>query len=307
MRVLVAGATGVLGRALLPLLREQGHDVVALLRDPAGADGLAVDGVVLADALDPVAVRSAVGDAKPDVVVHQVTALRGLGGPGTADALARTALLRTEGTVNLLAAARAAGVRRMVAQSISFAARPAGGPVLDEEAPRYLDPPDPDWARTFQAADELERLVAGARDLDGTVLRYGTLYGPGTAYHGDGAIGAALRRGRLPLAGDGAGVTSFVHVHDAALATARAVASDATGVYHVTDDEPATAAEWLPVLARRFSGPAPRSVPPSIVERTWGWFTAYQLTRMRGAGNARAAGALGWRPAQPTWREGLHP
>jgi len=305
MRILLAGATGVIGRVLLPMLREHGHEVIALVRDPAQAGGLGSDGVVIADALDPAAVGSAVGEAKPDVVVHQLTALRGLAGAGAAEALKLTARLRTEGTANLLTAARDAGVKRIVAQSISFAAQPIGGPVLDEDAPRYLDPPDPDWARTFQAVAELEHMLIGTGDLDGVVLRYGTLYGPGTAYHPDGATGTALRRGRLPLSADGAGVTSFVHVNDAASATVRAVTSDATGVYHVTDDEPATAAEWLPVLARQFGGPAPRTVPLPLVERMMGWFTAYQLTRMRGANNARAAAYLGWRPAYPTWRQAL--
>lgn len=305
MRVLVAGATGVLGHALLPLLRAQGHHVTALVRDPAQAGELRADAVVGADALDPAAVLDAVGAAKPDVVVHQLTALRGLAGPRPADALELTARLRTEGTVHLLTAARTVGVRRIVAQSIAFAARPADDvPDLsvDEDVPLYLDPPDDAWARTFGAVAELERLLLGTRDISGIVLRHGTLYGPGTAYHPDGAIGTALRRGRLPLAGDAAGVTSFVHVDDAALATARAVAGEVTGVFHVTDDDPATAAEWVPALAARFGGPAPRTVPLPLVERMLGWFTAYQLTGMRGASNARAARHLDWRPTRGSWR-----
>jgi nucleoside-diphosphate-sugar epimerase len=302
MRILLTGATGVIGRVLLPMLREQGHEVIALVRDPAQIAGLEVDGAVTADALDPAAVRSAVGEAKPDVVVNQLTALRGLVGVGAAQALEDTARLRTEGTANLVTAARDAGVKRIVAQSIGFAAQPIGGPLVDEDAPLYLDPPDPAWARTFRAVAELERLLIGAGDIDSVVLRYGTLYGPGTAYDPDGATGTALRRGRFPLAADGAGVTSFVHLHDAALATVRAVTSDATGIYHVTDDDPATAAEWLPELARRFGGPPPRMVPLPLAERLMGWFAAFQLTRMRGASNARAAQHLDWSPTLPTWR-----
>lgn len=298
MRVLVAGATGVLGGPLLERLRARGHQVTAMVRAAAGAPP---GGTVVADGLDPVAVTAAVRAARPDVVVHQMTALRGL----SADALRTTARLRTEGTANLIAAARAAGVRRVVAQSIAFAAEPRGGPVVDEEAPLYLAAPDPTWADTVRAVAELEHQVLGGRGFAGVVLRHGILYGPSTAYARDGQTAQAVFHGRLPLAGDGSGVTSFVHVEDAAAATVAAVESAVTGVFHVTDDDPAPAAQWLPALCARLGAPPPRSVPGPLAARLLGWFPAFQLTEMRGAGNERARAELGWKPARPSWRDAL--
>ncbi len=302
MRVLVAGATGVLGRPLLDHLRHAGHQVTAMVRTAAAA---APSGdTVVADGLDPAAVTAAVRAARPDVIVHQMTALRGL----SADALRATARLRTEGTANLIAAAHAAGVRRLVAQSIAFAAEPSGGPVVDEDAPLYLAAPDPAWADTVRAVAEMERQVLGGPVLDGfagVVLRHGVLYGPGTAYARDGHTGQAVLRGRLPLVEAGSGVTSFVHVEDAAAATVAAVESSVTGVFHVTDDEPAPAAQWLSALGERLGGPPPRSVPGPLAVRLLGWFPAFQLTAMRGAANERARTALGWKPMRSTWRTGL--
>ena len=295
MRVLVAGATGVLGRPLLERLRSRGHHLTAMVRTASAAPG--VDTVV-ADGLDPAAVTAAVVAARPDAVVHQMTALRGL----TADAMQATARLRTEGTANLIVAARAAGVRRLVAHSIAFAAEPRGGPVVDEDAPLYRAAPDPAWAHTVNAVAELERLVLAA---NGAVLRNGVLYGPGTAYARDGQTGQAVLRGRLPLAGSGSGVTSFVHVEDAAAGTVAAVESPVTGIFHLTDDDPAPAAQWLPFLAERLGGPPPRPVPGPLAARLIGWFPAFQLTEMRGAANERARTELGWKPARPSWRAGL--
>lgn len=295
MRVLVAGATGVLGPPLLDRLRAGGHRVTALVRTVSPAH----PGAVVADGLDPAAVTAAVLAARPDVIVHQMTALRGL----TADAMRATARLRTEGTANLVAAARAAGVHRFVAQSIAFAAEPRGGPVVGEDTPLYLAAPDAGWARTVRAVAEMERLaLAGPA---GVVLRQGVLYGPGTAYAPDGQTCQAVLHGRLPLAGDGAGVTSFVHVEDAVSATVAAVESAVTGVFHVTDDDPAPAAQWLPALGERLGGPPPRTVPTAMAARLVGWFPAFQLTEMRGAANDRARAELRWTPARPTWRTGL--
>ncbi|MDT3396399.1 NAD(P)-dependent oxidoreductase [Streptomyces sp. B1866] len=301
MRVLLAGATGRVGRALVPRLRARGHHVTALVRDPSRAAGLDLDGVVVADALDGAAVRAAVPPARPDVVVHQLTALRA----GTPDDLAHTARLRTEGTAHLIAAARAAGAARIVAQSIAFATAPHGGRVLTEDAALYLDAPDPGWARTVDAVADLERQVLGAPDLPGTVLRYGTLYGPGTLYDRAGRLGGAVARGRLPLPETAAGVTSFLHVEDAARAAVAAVEAAADGVFNVTDDDPAEAAVWLPEYARLLGAPAPRTLPAELAERLLGWFTAYQLTALRGAANDRARQALDWKPAVPSWRAAL--
>jgi nucleoside-diphosphate-sugar epimerase len=303
VRVLVAGATGVVGHPLVGALRARGHHVSALVRQGSRGRAPEADEVVVADALDRAAVLSAVSAARPDVVVHQLSALRLLGDdpPG---AFALTARLRTEGTAHLVEAAREAGARRLVAQSIAFAAAPAGDPVVDEDAPLYVDAPDPGWASTVGAVAELERRVT-AGGLEGVVLRYGTLYGPRTAYARTGAITRSVLAGRLPLAGGGAGIMSFLHVEDAVGAAVAAVEGDATGVFHVTDDDPAPAAQWLPHLARTLAAPSPRTVPAALAPRLLGWFMAHQLTSAHGAANDRARAALGWKPTRPTWRDGL--
>ncbi|WP_328346726.1 NAD(P)-dependent oxidoreductase [Streptomyces violaceus] len=302
MRVLVAGASGVVGHPLVGALRARGHHVSALVRDGARAPD--ADEAVVADALDRASLLPAVSAARPDVVVHQLTALRLLR-DDPAGAFAQTARLRTEGTAHLVEAARAAGTRRLVAQSVAFAAAPAGDPVLDEDAPLYVDAPDPGWAATVRAVAELERQVLSGAGLSGLVLRYGTLYGPGTAYARTGGTGQRVLAGKLPLPGGGPGITSFLHVEDAVGATVAAVESEATGALHITDDEPATAAEWLPHYARTLGAPVPRGVPAAMAPRLLGWFTAHQLTAARGASNGRARTTLGWKPLRPSWRDGL--
>ncbi|MFD3378527.1 MULTISPECIES: NAD-dependent epimerase/dehydratase family protein [unclassified Streptomyces] len=305
MRVLVAGATGVVGHPLVGALRARGHEVSALVREESRARAPEADAVVVADALDREGLLAAVSAARPEVVVHQMTALRLLP-DDPAEAFALTARLRTEGTANLFAAARAAGARRLVAQSVAFAAAPAGDPVLDEDAPLYVDAPDAGWAATVRAVAELERQVlGGGPDLAGVVLRYGTLYGPGTAYARIGGTGQRVLAGKLPLPGGGAGITSFVHVGDAVGAAVAAVESAATGVFHVTDDDPAPAAQWLPHFARTLGGPPPRTIPAALAPRLLGWFMTHQLTAARGAANDRARTELGWKPLRPSWRDGL--
>ncbi|MDX3709481.1 NAD(P)-dependent oxidoreductase [Streptomyces europaeiscabiei] len=303
MRVLVAGATGVVGHPLVGALRARGHQVSALVRQGSRGRAPEADEVVVADALDRDAVLSAVSAARPEVVVHQLSALRLLR-DDPRGAFALTALLRTEGTAHLIEAARAAGARRLVAQSIAFAAAPAGEPVLDEDAPLYVDAPDPGWASTVRAVAELERQVTGS-DMEGVVLRYGTLYGPRTAYARTGTTSGSVLAGRLPLPGGGAGIMSFLHVEDAVGAAVAGVEADATGVFHVTDDDPAPAAQWLPHLARVLAAPSPRTVPAALAPRLLGWFMAHQLTSAHGAANDRARTALGWKPARPSWRDGL--
>ncbi|MFI1481790.1 NAD-dependent epimerase/dehydratase family protein [Streptomyces sp. NPDC020747] len=305
MRVLVAGATGVIGHPLVGALRARGHEVSALVREESRARAPEADAVVVADALDREGMLSAVSATRPEVVVHQLTALRLLP-TDPVEAFALTARLRTEGTANLVAAARAAGARRLVAQSVAFAAAPAGDPVLDEDAPLYVDAPDAGWAATVRAVAELERQVLdGGPDLAGVVLRYGTLYGPGTGYARIGGTGQRVLAGRFPLPGDGAGITSFVHVVDAVGAAVAAVESAATGVFHVTDDDPAPAAQWLPHFARTLGGPPPRTIPAALAPRLLGWFMTHQLTAARGAANDRARTELGWKPLRPSWRDGL--
>lgn len=298
MRILVAGATGVLGRALLPLLAGRGHHVTALVRSPGSGSGSGsgLGDVVVADALDRDGVVAAVRAAAPDVVVHQLSALR------SPSAFEETARLRTEGTENLLTAAHAAGVRRFVAQSIAFATAPEGPAVLDEDARLYSDAPDEGWARTVRAVATLEERTLGA---GGIVLRCGTLCGPGTQYAPDGAVGGALAKGRFRLPEAATGRTSFVHAADAAHATVLAVESEVTGRFNITGDEPVPAAEWVPALARLLGGPPPRTIPQDLARRLLGWFPAYQLTALRGASNARARQVLGWEPHYARWDTGM--
>ncbi|EWM12370.1 dTDP-glucose 4,6-dehydratase [Kutzneria sp. 744] len=303
MRVLLAGATGVLGRELLPLLRKAGHHVTALVRGPV--QDLDADAVVTGDLLDGPGLVAAVAAARPEVVVHQVTALRPVSGDTRWEVFERTAHVRRVGTANLVDAARAAGARRIVAQSIAFATAPSGGPVLAEDAPLYVEAPDATWALTVQAVAALERTVLDAADLAPIVLRYGSLYGQYTLYDASGAIGQAVHLGRLPLVGDGAGLTSFVTVRDAALATVLAVGHPATGVFNIVDDAPAPARSWLPGYADLLGAPEPKRIPVDLGERLLGWYGAYQQTRQRGASNAKARRELGWRPTVPTWEDGI--
>lgn len=301
MRVLVAGATGLVGGALLPALRARGHHVVAMVRDGAkAADATLADDAVVADALDPHAVRAAVRTARPDVVVHQLTALREMSN----ESLETTARLRTEGTANLITAAREVGARKFVAQSIAFGSAPQGEQVVDEDAPLYLNAPDPSWGRTVRAVAELERLVLGTPDISGVILRYGALYGANTQYDPAGPFGARVGRGRLPLPSPATGMTSFLHLEDAVAATVSAVDGAATGVFHITDDEPVEGAVWLPEYARLIGAPTPRVLDGDIAQRLLGWFTHYQLTALRGASNKRAREVLGWKPVW-SWRQGL--
>ena len=305
MRILVAGATGVVGRPLTGALRARGHHVSALVREESRERAPEADTLVVADALDREALLAAVTEARPEVVVHQMSALREMF-DNPVEAFTTTARLRTEGTANLIAAARAAGARRLVAQSVAFAAAPAGATVVDEDVPLWVDAPDPGWAATVQAVADLESQVLGAApDVSGVVLRYGTLYGPGTAYARTGATARFVLAGRMPLPEGGAGVTSFLHVEDAVGAAVTAVESEATGVFHITDDEPAPAAQWLPHYAQVLQAPQPPSVPVESAPRLLGWFAAHQLTAAAGASNARAGTELGWKPLRPSWRDGL--
>ncbi|WP_128376436.1 NAD-dependent epimerase/dehydratase family protein [Streptomyces cavernae] len=305
MRILVAGATGVVGHPLVGALRARGHQVSALVREESRTRAPEADTIVVADALDREALLAAVSEARPEVVVHQMSALRVMF-DNPPDAFTRTARLRTEGTANLIAAARAAGARRLVAQSISFASAPTGDPVVDEDAPLWVDAPDPGWAATVRAVADLEAQVLGASpELSGAVLRYGSLYGPGTSYARTGASAQWVLAGKVPLPEGGTGVTSFLHVEDAVGAAAAAVESEATGVFHITDDEPAPAAQWLPHYAQALEAPEPPTIPAASAPRLLGWFMAHQLTAAAGASNARAGKELGWKPLRPSWRHGL--
>jgi nucleoside-diphosphate-sugar epimerase len=308
MRIFVAGATGALGRRLVPLLVEGGHQVTGMTRTAGKAAGLRAAGAdpVVADALDRDAVLGAVVAARPEVVVHQLTALAGMTSMRRFDReFALTNRLRTEGTDHLLEAARAAGARRFVAQS--FAGWPfarVGGPVKTEDDPLDPDPPA-QLRRTLDAIRHLEAAVPGTEGLEGVALRYGGFYGPGTSAGAGGSILEDLRRRRFPIVGDGGGVWSFIHIGDAATATAAAVERGAPGVYQVVDDDPAPVSEWLPALAAAIGAPRPRRVPAWVARLVAGEHAVVLMTEVRGASNAKARRELGWRPGWRSWRQGF--
>ena len=308
MRVFIAGGTGAIGRRLVPLLVAGGHDVVAMTRHPDRAAGLRAAGAspVVADALDRDAVTEAVATARPDVVVHQLTALSGGGSLRRFDRqFEATNALRTKGTDHLLDAARRTGARRFVAQG--YAGWPyarEGGPVKTEDAP--LDPSPPQhMAETLAAIRHLEDAVLGVEGLEGVVLRYGAFYGPGTSIAEDGALVEMVRRRRFPLVGAGAGTWSFVHIDDAAAATAIAIERGEPGIYNIVDDDPAPVRLWLPELAAAVGAEPPRRVPKAIGRLAAGEVGASLMTRARGASNAKARERLGWSPRYPTWRGGF--
>jgi nucleoside-diphosphate-sugar epimerase len=310
MRIFVAGATGALGRRLVPKLIAAGHEVVGMTRDGQGEALLREFGAraAIADALDAEAVRRAVVVSEPDAVVHQLTALSGSLDLRRFDAsFAATNRLRTEGTDNLLAAARAAGATRFIAQS--FAGWPferSGGPVKTEYDLLDSDPPAP-MRRTLEAIRYLEQVVTGARDLVGIVLRYGGFYGPGTSIALDPPADqvVALRKRKIPLVGGGTGVWSFVHVDDAAAATVAALHRGHAGVYHVVDDEPAPVRDWLPALAEAVGAPPPFRLPRWLGRIAAGQAVIVLMTESRGASNEKAKRELGWQPEHASWRTGF--
>lgn len=305
MKVFVAGATGVLGRPLLPRLVAAGHEVVGTTRRPERAEEIAAAGAepAVCDALDAAGLAEAVAAAAPEAVVHALTALPARIEPRK-DYLAATNRVRTEGTRNLLAAAHATGARRIVAESVAFFYRPEGSWVKDEEAPLFLDAPGIFGAGAAALAD-LERQVLGAEGIEGLVLRFGWLYGPGTYYASDGSQAADVRRRRSPVVGAGTGRFSFVHVEDAAEAIVAALERGAPGAYNVVDDEPAPLREWLPVYAEALGAKRPRRVPAWLGRLVAGRPLVEAALTMRGADNSKARRELGWSPTHPSWRQGF--
>jgi nucleoside-diphosphate-sugar epimerase len=308
MKVLVAGATGALGKQLVPRLLASGHEVVGMTRSTSKREALRELGAtpVVADALDPEDVARAVAETQPEVIVHELTALAGALDMRHFDRdFAMTNRLRTEGIDHLLAAGRAVGVRRFVAQS--FAGWPfarSGGPVKTEDDP--LDPTPPEgMRRTLDAIRYLEETVTGAAWTEGVVLRYGGFYGPGTSLDADGEHVEQIRRRKFPIVGDGGGVWSFVHIEDAAEATVAAVERGRRGIYNIVDDEPAPVAEWLPAMALALGAKPPRRVPRWLGRLLAGEPATVMMTEVRGASNAKAKRELGWQPSHPSWRAGM--
>jgi nucleoside-diphosphate-sugar epimerase len=301
MRVFVAGATGVIGRRLLPALTTAGHQPIAMTRSPEKAAALAAQGLetVVCDAYDAAGLTRAVADARPDQIVHALTDLpEEINMRRFERDVQSTGRLRREGTRNLLAAARAAGVRRIVAESIAFIYAPEGDRVKDEDAPLAT-------ATLPAAAEPIADLERQVLEAGGTVLRYGQLYGPGTGFAKDGAWAANLRRRRLPIVGAGSGMFSFLHVDDAASATVAALGRDDPATYNVVDDDPAPVSEWVPVYARAVGAPAPWRAPAWVGRLAAGRIAVEMMNELRGASNARIKRELGWQPKYASWREGF--
>jgi nucleoside-diphosphate-sugar epimerase len=308
MRVLIAGATGVVGRKAVPLLASQGHEVVALSRRPAPPTDPDVRTVVV-DALDTAALANAVRQAQPDVVVHLLTAIPREINPRTMTKdFAMTNRLRSETTRVLIESARETGCSRVIGQSVAFAydlegARPERASPATEDTPLFRSVAK-QWRTSLEAVQALEKLTLGAED--GVVLRFGHLYGPGTAFTKDGSTVAQIRGKKFRIGGKGTSVFSFTHTEDAAGAIAAALNHPtATGVFNVVDDEPAPTGEWVPELASILGAPTPSSVPEFMVRIFGGGWGHTYMTRLRGADNSRAKKKLDWQPAHPSWREGF--
>lgn len=308
MRVFLAGATGAIGRRLIPALLARGFAVTAMTRRPETLADLRRAGAqpVVADALDANAVMHAVRSSSPDVIVHQLTSLSALKGFRNFDReFEATNALRTRGTDHLLAAARASGASLFVAQSFGgWIYEPVGGrPRVESDA---IDPAPPAKQRKSLAAiRHLEDAVTGARDLVGIALRYGYLYGPGTSIAHDGIVAEQVRKRRVPVIGNGRGVWSFVHVDDAVAATMAAIERRVPGVYNVADDEPAPVSEWLPALARALGAPPPPHVPTWLGRLAAGDVGVSMFTRVDGMSSEKAKRDLGLTLAYPSWRDGF--
>jgi 2-alkyl-3-oxoalkanoate reductase len=300
MKVFVAGASGAIGSRLVPQLIDRGHDVVGTATSPERAKRVSAFGAeaIVLDLLDSRAVREAVLAAKPDAIVHQATALANLSDFKHFDrSFAQTNRLRTDGTDALLAAASEAGVRRFVAQSYASAryAR-EGGPIKTEDDP--LDANPPEAAReSWDAMAYLERVVTEA---GGIALRYGVFYGEAD----DKLVETVLKR-MWPIVGDGGGVSSFIHLDDAAAATVLALDHEGPAIYNIVDDEPAAAREWLPEVAKIVGAKPPRRFPTWLARLFAGEALVMMGTESRGASNAKAKRELGWTLRYPSWRQGI--
>ena len=309
MKVLLAGASGALGRQLVPRLVADGHEVVGTTRTEsklALLEELGATGVVAAQR-DPPQVARGVAQSQPQVIKHQHTAPnREFDIKHFDRTFEETNRLRTEATDHLLAAGRAAGVKRFIAQSYAgWPSARTGGPVKSEDDP--LDPAPPEGIhQTLDAIRHVEEAVTGADWTEGIVLRYGGFYGPGTSMSAEGGSQTeVIRRRKFPVVGDGAGVWSFIHIEDAAAATAAAVTRGRPGIYNIVDDDPAPVAEWLPAAASALGAKPPRHVPRWLGRLVACEVGAVMMTEVRGASNEKAKRELGWQPRHASWREGF--
>jgi nucleoside-diphosphate-sugar epimerase len=302
MNIFIAGGTGAIGRMLVPLLVNAGHKVVALTRSPDRASQLEQMGAspVVGDVYDEARLARLVEESGAEVVIHQLTAF----GATDGDPYAATIRVRIEGTRSLVAAARAAGARRFIAQSISFVCSPSGSGLTDEETPIYLDADSP-VRPLAQAVSSLEQQTLNAGGMTGTVLRYGWFYGPGTSYDPQGTIPTSIRKGTMPIVGDGAGTYSFINLRDAAAATMKVLARESRGIYNIVDDTPVRLSEWLPYAAKLLGAPAPGHEDAASARKRIGEMRVYYMNEQQGASNAKAKRELDWQPACPSWRTGF--
>jgi nucleoside-diphosphate-sugar epimerase len=307
MRIFLAGATGAMGKQLVPRLVGAGHEVLGTTRSEANRAAIEEMGAaaVVVDALDADQVGGAVAKAEPEVIIHELTAIGSLDIRNFDRSFAPTNRLRTTGTDYLLAAGRAVGVKRFIAQSY------AGWPYArtGEQVKSEGDPLDPTPARkmreSMNAIRHLETAVTGTEWTEGLVLRYGGFYGPGTSMYPGGEQWKQVRKRKFPVVGDGGGIWSFIHIADAAEATAIAVDRGRCGIYNIVDDDPAPVADWLPALAEKIGAPKPWRVPKFIGRVAAGEVGVVMMTEIRGASNAKAKRELGWQPRHPSWREGF--
>jgi len=306
MRVFVAGGSGVIGQALIPRLVAAGHDVAVTTRSRlkvATLEALGAQPFVL-NALDYESLAAAVRAFRPDVLMNQMTSLPPHYNPRRLSSwYAATSRLHVEGTRNLLRAATEVGSRRFVYQSIAFMYATSGPSVVDESAALAVDAPEP-FGALVRATLEGERLAVGSPGITGVVLRYGQLYGPGTYLARDGDFHKQAMHRMLPILGSGGGMFSFLHLEDAATSAVAAL-ERGSGVYNITDDEPAAAREWIQAFCREGSAPAPVRLPEWIGRTFAGNFPTALVTAGRGASNAKAKLELGWSPSHPTWRAGF--
>jgi 2-alkyl-3-oxoalkanoate reductase len=308
MRILIAGASGALGKRLVPLLVQAGHEVIGTTRSDVRAPQLRRLGAhpLTVNALDRDAVRQAVTDAKPEVVVHQLTAIANKADFGNLDRyFAATNELRTTGLDYLLDAAIAAGARRFVAQSFTGWTNPRTGTASKTEQDPLDDQPATKTTKTLAAIRHVEDTVGRATAIEGVALRYGLFYGPGNAISKDGEMATMVRTRRLPIIGSGEGLWSFIHIDDAATATRLAIESDVTGLYNIVDDEPATANQWLPYMAQVLGAKPPMRVPAWLVKPFVGEYIVNAMIANHGSSNAKAKRDLSWELAHPSWRTGF--
>jgi nucleoside-diphosphate-sugar epimerase len=306
MKVFVAGASGAIGKPLVRRLVAAGHEVTGTTRREGRAAEIREAGAtaVVCDAFDRSALEEAVAEAQPQAVVNQLTSLPQEYNPRRASFYEATDRVRREGGHNLVEAARAAGARRLITQSIAFLYAPEGDWVKTEDARPFEDAPG-HFRSAVEAMLGHEREVVGSEGLEGLVLRYGQFYGRGTYFARDGHFGREVSRRRFPIVGPGTGTFSFLHIEDAASATVAALDRGAPGIYNVVDDEPAQLRDWLPVYAEALGAKPPRRVPVWLAKLAAGSSVAAMAIQLRGASNAKVKRELGWQPAHPSWRQGF--